>query len=130
MFGKNRNFKNSGNRIAWMKLKHQITQSLIIHQTKTTIYVKHINQLLTCNKCGSVRHKVRQCNVEPSDYKPIIDKNSNDSIELESNNEDYDNDNENNSVSGKIENEEVFGSDSMDIHMDPSQNTNILLSAM
>ena len=89
-FGKYSNNKKTGYRIALMKLKKPIPQSLTIKQTQTTIYVRYEDQPFTCNKCGHTGgHREMDCITPQKYYKNIIDVKVNDPsspIEAESDN--------------------------------------------
>ena len=49
----------SGYRLAQIRLKKPIPQSLLIKQTQTVIYIKYNNQPFACNKCGWKETKCR-----------------------------------------------------------------------
>ena len=62
----------SGYRIAQIRLKKPIPQSLLIKQTQTVIYIKYNNQPFACNKCGWEGHRERDCTTRKEHFKNII----------------------------------------------------------
>ena len=117
-FGKYCKLKKSGDRIAWMQLTQMIPQSLYIKHIENFIYVKHPNQQFTCNKCGDIGHRGRFCNVQPEDFKHVVDVNVLDPLQTEINRDD-------NGHSGDVNNSESLvevSAENMDVHIDPSQN--------
>ena len=121
-YGKFRNLRKSGFRIARVKLRNHIPQSLLLKQTQTNINVKYHSQPASCYKCGNSDHKSWQCNTPQENYINKIDLNANGStVPVEDNNASvnaiYDADidlNLNNQASNNA----------IDIHIDSSQSIN------
>ena len=114
-FGKYRNFKRSGFRIAQVKLRDHIPQSILLKQTQSTINVQYQIQPDTCYKCGNPGHKSWRCNTQRDDYKNVVDL-TDEGLNT-SENDKYDADIDSNVDLNAMDNE-------VDIHIDSSQSTN------
>ena len=111
-FGKYRDFKSSGDRIAWVKLKKHIPQSILLKNTQTDINVQYTNQPMSCNKCGISDHRAWRCNTQRNDYVNIVELHLNDLLETEPVNS-----------TSNLNVSEIEIDDGIDIHMEASQNT-------
>ena len=88
-----------------MNIKSYNPSSIIIKQLNNFINVTYEEQPFTCNKCGKTGHRARSCRVKTGDYLNTIH------INLFDTDEDYLNDS-------------VIEYEDLDIHIDPSQNSN------
>ena len=127
-FGKYSELKKSGDRIIWMKLQDHIPQTLNINKTDiSSLYVYYQKQPLSCNKCGHSGHRAWRCTCEPKDYKNMIyiidgsDNNNDKSIMEDCEGRDDDCDGDTSDISFITENDNAT---KLDIHIDPSQNSN------
>ena len=129
-FGKYRNFKRSGFRIARVKLRNHIPQSLLIKQTQTTINVQYQTQPASCYKCGNPGHRSWRCNTQRDNHKNEVDLNLNESTitnkevnTSENDNVYYDADINPNVDINACNNENSIAA-ALDVHIDSSQSTN------
>ena len=125
-FGKYSKLNKTGDRIVWMKLYDQIPQKLNIKKTEMTINVQYENQPMSCNKCGMAGHRARYCSVKPDEYKNVIDMEEliqemmrNEEIYLDDESESEDKDSDVDEIQLNM------SLDKLDIHLEPSQQSNI-----
>ena len=113
-FGKYSKLNKTGDRIIWMDLKEQIPETLNICDTELSIFVYYPKQPLSCNKCGHTGHRARGCTARRSeDFINVININDGQVID------ECDDVNSQN-----VDEIEDIDDNDIDVHLDPSQNTN------
>ena len=135
-FGKYSRFRDSGFRLAWLKIKTHIPHSIYINQIQNFINVSYHKQPFLCNTCGNVGHSVRRCNVKPENYKNVVDLHVFETNDIDSEKETQDCNKElshNNEskcpdceyscpyISDLVEHMKCHTSELLDVHLDPSQ---------
>ena len=133
-FGKYSELDKTGDRIVWMKPFDHIPQQLEFKNSGNVyMKVKYENQPISCNKCGTVGHRYRYCNVRSCDFKNVIDleeivkEMSKNQISNDDNSSDYDGEemeeegNDDDKNDGEDKEELDLSINNLDIHIEPSQ---------